>query len=309
MWITPGPTQTIQLNPGVERVVDVTISARIDGGRAMLSRTVRLVPPLMPLVELWHHRRLVVRLARREVEAQFRGSLLGLLWTLLVPLLMLAVYSFVFSVVFEPRWTLPPGGRGNFALLLFSGLIIFSMFAEPVNRAPGLVLENVSYVKRVIFPLVVLPWVSLAVAAFTGLMSGVVLAAYYLLTVGLPPLSVLWLPICFGPLVFLTVGLGWMLSGLGVYLRDLRPLVSVLVSGLFFLSPVFYPLTAIPERYRPILELNPLAVVLEGSKAALFYGLRPNLRLLAISSLACFLFAWAGHATFRRLRPGFADVV
>lgn len=277
--------------------------------KGSLLEAARRVPPLLPLLELWQHRRLVVRLTRREIEARHRGSVLGLLWTLLVPLFLLAVYAFVFSVIFEPRWRLPPGGRGNFALLLFSGLIVFSVFAESVTRAPGLVLENVSYVKRVVFPLEVLPWVSLAVAAFTGLMSSVVLGASYAVTVGLPPLSILWLPVCFVPMVFFTVGLGWLLSGLGVYLRDLRPLVGVLVSALYFLSPVFYPLTAIPEQYRPVLALNPLAVVLEGSKAALFYGVRPNVRLLALMSVLCFLFAWAAHAAFRRLRPGFADVV
>lgn len=233
----------------------------------------------------------------------------GLLWTVLVPVVMLIVYSFVFGVIFEPRWDLPPGGRGNFSLLLFSGLVLFSLFAESVNRAPDLVLENASYVKRVVFPLEVLPWVALGSASFTATSASVALFVYYAIAVGLPPLTVLWLPVCLVPLLLLTVGVTWLLSGLGVFLRDLRQIVGVLTASLYFLSPVFYPLTAIPERYRGYLELNPLAVVLEASKAALFYGVRPSLRALGVATLVAGTLAWVGHAAFRRLRPGFADVV
>ena len=155
----------------------------------------------------------------------------------------------------------------------------------------------------------VLPWVSLAVAAFGAAMSTAVLALFYAVSVGMPPLSVLWLPTALVPLALLALATSWFLAALGVFLRDLRPLVGVVVSSLYFLSPVFYPLTAIPERYRWLAELNPLAVVLEGSKAALFYGVRPNVRALAVTTLVCLVLAWAGHACFRRLQPGFADVV
>jgi lipopolysaccharide transport system permease protein len=234
---------------------------------------------------------------------------LGLLWSLVVPVFLLAIYTFVFGVVFAPRWALPPGGRGNFALLVFSGIIIFSVFAECAGRAPGLVLANVSYVKRVVFPLQILPWVALGVALFNAAMSGIVLMAFYAITVGLPPLTVLWLPVTLVPLVLLCAGVSWFFAGLGVYLRDLQPLVGVLIAALNFLSPVFYPLSAIPEPYRHALEVNPLAVVLEATKASLFYDVRPSARALLASGVVSLLVAWAGHAAFMRLRPGFADVV
>ena len=105
-----------------------------------------------PFCSAWENRALILRLAKREIEARYRGSVLGIVWAFLVPLLMVGVYTFVFSMVFEIRWALPPGGQGAFALLLFSGLILFNLFSECVNRAPGLLLEHVTYIKKVVFP-------------------------------------------------------------------------------------------------------------------------------------------------------------
>ena len=253
----------------------------------------------------WRHRALIDRLTRREISAKYRGAILGPLWSLLTPLMMLAVYTFLFSVVFQSRWGVSNGGgRGEFALLFFSGLIIFTIFSESVMRAPTLMLENISYIKKVVFPLEILPWTCLGVALFNGAVSFVVLAAFYLLVFGLPPLTVVLLPLCLA-----TLGVTWFLASVGVFLRDVRQLVGAITTAMMFLSPIFYPVTAVPESYRWLLYFNPLTITLEASKDVLFWGRIPDPGAWAADLLAGWLIAWLGYAWFMKTRKAFADVV
>lgn len=255
------------------------------------------------------YRTLILRLARREVEARYRGSLLGIFWSVLTPLLMVAAYSFVFSVIFQPRWQVPPGANANFVLLLYSGLLVFNLFAECVSRAPGLVLENTSYVKKVVFPLEILPLVAMVSALVNFSIGFCVMMVLYILMLGLPPLTIVFLPIVVLPVILFTLGFTWMLAALGVFLRDLRHFVAVLVTVLLFLGPIFYPVAAVPETIRFVLYLNPLTPALEMSKDVLFWGLLPDFWFLASTILASWALAWLGYLCFARLRPGFADVV
>lgn len=257
----------------------------------------------------WRNRHLVLQLARREVEARYRGSLLGIVWAFVLPVFLLAVYTFVFSVVFEARWNVGTGDRGNFALLVFSGMVFFGIFGETVGRAPGLVLENVSYVKRVVFPLEILPLVAVTVALVNAAFAGVILAIFYAVAVGAPPVTALLLPIVLAPLVILSLGLTWLVSALGVFLRDLRQLITVAVTALYFLSPIFYPLDALPEAARRWLLLNPIALVLESSKEVLFFGNVPHWGSLGLATLVSTATAVLGYQSFQRLKGGFADVV
>jgi lipopolysaccharide transport system permease protein len=266
--------------------------------------------PLAPVRSAWGHRRLIWRLARRELAARYRGSLLGTLWMVLTPLMMLLVYTFVFRVVFKARWSAGTDeGNGTFALLLFSGLILFNLFAECIGRAPSLMLENVSYIKKVVFPLEIIPVVSLVSALFTAGTSLAILALFYGPVFGLPPLTVLLLPLVMLPLCLLTLGLSWFLAATGVFLRDIRQFIGILITMLMFLSPLFFPVSAIPPSLQPFLRLNPLTTLLEEWRGLLFWGQMPNWGEWGLLTLLSALCAWLGYVWFMNTRRGFADVV
>jgi lipopolysaccharide transport system permease protein len=264
---------------------------------------------LAPFYTAWHHRSLILRLARREIDARYRGSVLGIVWAVLTPILMLAVYTFVFSVVFRARWGTTGESNSEFALLLFSGLILFNVLGECLNRAPGLLLENVSYIKKVVFPLEILPVVALVGALFNAGIGFVILMVFHLFTAGLPPVTTLLLPMVLVPLCLTTLGLTCFFASVGVFLRDVRQVVGVGVTVLMFLSPIFYPISAIPEHIRPILHLNPMTAILEQSKELLFWGHVPSLSHWLLATLGSWGVAWLGHLWFMKTRRGFADVV
>ena len=255
------------------------------------------------------NRELVKALVHREVLGRYRGSYMGLLWSFLNPMLMLLVYTFVFSVVFKAKWNPASESRVEFALVLFSGLIVFNVFAECINRAPTLVLHNANYVKRVVFPLEILPWVALGSAGFHAAVSVVVWIIAYVLLVGVPHATVFLLPFVLLPLVLFVMGLTWFLASLGVYLRDVSQFVGIFTTVVMFLSPVFFPATALPASYRPFLFLNPLTPVIEAVRDVMYWGkvpaLGPWLATLAVSALI----GWLGFAWFQKTRKGFADVI
>ncbi len=257
----------------------------------------------------WRHRGLIAQLARREVHARYRQSWLGLVWVVLTPLMMLGVYTLVFRHVMRVRWYGLEEGNLEFALRIYAGLAVFNFFAECVNRAPTLVLEQPHLVKKVVFPLEILPWAA-AVSASVGLaVSGVlmmVLAAFS--QTGLP-ITVVALPLVWVPLLPLVLGLGWLLAGLGTYVRDVGQLLGMVVSALMFLSPIFFPVEALPESVRSVMLLNPLAWVMTGTRDVLLAGRWPDWGALLVLFAACTLVALAGAAFFRKARVGFSDVV
>jgi len=255
------------------------------------------------------NRVLIRRLAGREVEAKYRGSLLGIVWAVLNPLLLLAVYTVVFSGVFRMRWSGTAGGTGEFALLAFSGLIIFNIFAECLMRAPGLMLENVSYIKKVVFPLEVLPYVQLGVSLFGALVSFAVLGVVYPFVFGAPPLTALLLPFLLLPLLLMVLGLSWFLASVGVFLRDVRQLVSIVTTIVMFASPILYPADIVPEAWRGLMRFGPLMVPLEQVKDVLFWGRLPDPLALGLYSLASICVAVGGFWWFKRTCKAFADVV
>jgi lipopolysaccharide transport system permease protein len=257
----------------------------------------------------WRHRHLIRRLAWRAVERRYRGSVLGLLWAFVQPLLMLAVYTFVFSVVFESRWDVPEYGHTHFAILLFSGLILFAVFADSVNQAPRLVRANRVFITQIRFPVEVLCWVSLVEAIVQLLFATAILAVGYLVVIGAPPASWLYLPLLLIPLGLLTLGTSWLLASLGVYLEDISHVVSVLTTALLFLSPIFYSPARIPEAFRAVYAVNPLAALIDLSKPPLFGGVAPDWLALAQLVAIGWVVAWAGHLWFMRSKAGFADVL
>jgi lipopolysaccharide transport system permease protein len=263
---------------------------------------------------LWSSRALILRLTGREVEARFRGSLLGLLWAVLLPLIMLTIYAFVFGSIFGSHWSRPQAAHAgtanaSYPLILFAGLIVFGVFSETVTRAPGLVLENSAYVKKVIFPLEVLPVVALINAAITGAISLLLLLIAYTIQNGLPPATALLLPFLLLPLIFITLGVTCFLASLGVFLRDLRHILPPLTTAMLFLSPVFYPVEAVPEPARLLIYLNPLSPSISAVRDALFWGALPDpLQWLGYLCASLIIYA-LGMLWFMRTRKAFADVV
>lgn len=259
----------------------------------------------------WTHRQLIVALVQREVVGRYRGSIMGLLWSMLNPLLMLLVYTFVFSVVFKARWPATAGNDqpGQFALALFVGLIVHGIFAEVVNRAPSLVLANVNYVKRVVFPLEILPLVAMGSALFHASVSAaVLLAGVFLLHGTLSPTALLF-PLVLLPLTFMTLGFAWALASLGVYLRDVGQIVGTFTAVLLYLSPVFFPISAVPAFLQSWMQLNPLTFVIEEARAVLLWGQPLHWLGWSTYSFVSLVVAWGGFAFFQKTRNGFADVL
>ena len=248
-------------------------------------------------------------MAWRAVESRYRGSLLGLLWAFVQPLMMLAVYTFVFSVVFRARWNLPDSDPSQFALFLFSGLILYGIFAECANQAPGLVRANRIYITQVLFPVEALSWVSLCQALAQAGFATAILALGYLVLIGAPPWTWVLLPLILLPIVFIALGTSWFLASLGVFLEDISQVVSVFTTALLFLSPIFYSADRIPEAFRDVYFLNPLAHLLEMSKDCIFHGQTPEWVTLGTLVAGSWLFASLGYLWFARAKAGFADVL
>lgn len=261
------------------------------------------------LASAWRHRQLLRTMIRREIMGRYRGSVLGLLWSLITPFAMLMIYTFLFSVVFKMRWIAGPESKTEFALVVFAGLIVFNLFADCINRAPGLVVANVNYVKKVVFPLEILPWVSLGAALFQAAVSFLVWALFYLALQGSPQMTWLLFPLVLLPLLAFVMGLSWFMAATGVFLRDIGQAVGFCTSALMMLSPIFYPAQALPEPYRLLLYLNPLTTVIEQARDVLFRGAVPNplvwLSGLAVSAAV----AWLGFAWFQKTRKEFANVL
>lgn len=263
------------------------------------------------LIYLWptRHAGLIGQFAKRDVQARYRRSWLGSAWLVLAPLLLLAIYTLVFRHVFQVRWSTPGEGNMAFALRLYTGLAVFNFFAECANRAPHLVLEQPSLVKKVVFPLEVLAWVSVIAAGVQLLTGGVVLLAMRWISMGSVPLSALSLPLVWLPLVPLCLGLAWGLGALGPYVRDVGQVVSLLVGALVFISPVFFPVEALPKRMQDWMWLNPLAPMMTQTRVVLLEGRWPDWSTWAWSMGACSLIAVLGAMVFQRLRRGFSDVL
>ena len=262
------------------------------------------------VTSLVRNRELWWRLSEREVIGRYRGSILGWGWSLLTPLMMLGVYTFVFSTVFKARWgDLEQAGSLGFAINLFAGLITFNIFAECATQAPTLILSNVNYVTKVIFPLETLSAVSVAAALFHGCTSTIVLLAFELIAVQQVPLTVLLLPLVWLPFLLGCLAMSWLLSALGVFLRDLGQLIGVAVSMLMFMSAVFYPLSALPPALQTVMGLNPLVVVIEQSRRVLVQGVAPSASYVVLGFLLMLGLCEVSYRLFSKARRGFADVL
>lgn len=268
------------------------------------------ISPDAMVKSLWSNRSLISALTKREVIARYRGSIMGLTWSFFNPLLMLSIYTFVFSVVFKARWGVEvANSKANFALVLFVGLIIHGLFAECIERAPGLILSNVNYVKKVIFPLEIIPWVAFGSALFHAFVSLMVLMLAQLILNHQIPWTVIFFPIVLLPLSLAAMGAAWFLSALGVYVRDIEQITGMISTVLLFVSAIFYPIDALPQQYQIFIKINPLALIIELGRDAMISGTIPDLGQLALLMTGGILSAWIGFAWFQKTRKGFADVL
>lgn len=266
--------------------------------------------PLAILRSLWQHRQLVWQMSKREVLGRYRGSMMGLAWSLFNPIFMLLVYTFVFSVVFETRWGVSTDeGRGAFAVILFAGMVVHGLFAECVNRAPSLILNNTNYVKKVVFPLEILPWATLVSALFHTAISVLVLLLAEWVLMGGIPWTVVLLPLVWLPFIASIMGVSWLLASLGVYLRDVAQITGLVTTVLLFMSPVFYPLSRLPEKFQSWLLLNPLTFIIEQTRQVVVFGNLPDWGGLLVYGLFAGLLLWLGFVWFQKTRGGFADVL
>lgn len=268
------------------------------------------ISPLSMLRSIWINRQLIWNLTCREVLGRYRGSLLGVFWSFITPVLMLIIYTFVFRVAFNAKWGGPySNSAGDFALILFIGLIVFFVFSESAIKAPSLITSNVNFVKKIVFPLEILPVVTIGGSIFHAFISFLVWFLGYILMNGTPPVTAFFLPLLIAPLVFLTLGVSWFFSSLGVYLRDTSQVIGAACQALMFMSPIFYPISALPEQYQWLIKLNPLTIIIEQVRDCLFFEALPQYTALLTTYLSTLLVAWLGYIWFQKTRKGFADVL
>lgn len=273
--------------------------------------------PLTHLFWPWHitrqlsrHGLLIREFTKRSILARYRGSYLGILWSLLRPLMMLGIYTLVFGHIFESKLgNTPDESKLDFTLALFCGLILFEFFGECVGSAPSLVVEHPNYVKKVVFPLEILPVAAVGAALIQLIISFVPLFIALALVHGTIPLTACYLPVIVLPLILLSLGLCWLLASLGVFIRDIKSLVPMLLMILMFGSAIFYSIKSIPPRLLPYFQLNPLAVVIDQARNAVLWGVPPAWAPYGMLLAVGLIVMMAGYAFFMRTKRAFADVI
>lgn len=252
---------------------------------------------------------LLGQLVKKDIEQRYKGSVLGILWTIIVPILMLVIYTFVFSEIFQAKWSLDTSDKYEFALVLFCGLTSFNMVSEVMNRSTNLIASNTNYVKKVVFPLELLPLVITLSALFTCVISFIILiVAKLVLYHDISP-TLYQSILVFLPLILICIGVAYILSAISVYLKDIGNVINVLVMVLMYMSPVFFPLTSVPEKYRGICMVNPMTYIIENFRNTMLYGVNLDWSFLLLSVIIAVVIYALGYFVFMRTKEGFADVL
>jgi lipopolysaccharide transport system permease protein len=270
----------------------------------------RFFNPLIIIRHLWNYRGLIWMMSRREVLGRYKGSVVGIGWAFVQPLLMLGVYTFVFSVIFNARWNLGPDEtKSSFALVLFLGLITFRIFSDMLNVSSDMVVRNSNFVKKVLFPLEILPVVQLLSVLIHVLFSLLIVVIGTLLILHCIPLTALLLPIMWLPVILFSLACGYYLGAIGVFFRDIRANVNVLTTILFYASGIFYPISAVPERFRIFWRMNPIAVLVEYSRKIFFWGTPPDWGAYFVWFILSLIMCVTGFVCFMKMKRAFADVL
>ncbi len=264
-----------------------------------------------PFSLLWRHRDLVVQFTQRELRRRTKGNRLGRVWVILSPLLMLALYLFVFGVIMGGRFgVIKDETTYDFALALFLGLSIFQTLGDTLGNGPLLIITQPNFVKKVVFPLEIIPVASVMASMYNSLLSiALILVVAPFSHVGGSWMSLLYLPLLLIPLTFLSLGLSWGLSAIGVYLRDTAQIMPLAAQIVMFSSAVFYSPDKIPEPALRYLRLNPVLDICDQARRAILWHMPIDWSVVLWIYVSCFLVLIAGYAAFRRLRPFFAEVL
>jgi lipopolysaccharide transport system permease protein len=265
--------------------------------------------PIEIFKSTWRNKTLINALVIRDIVERYRGSYIGLLWAFINPLIMLLVYTFVFSIIFKSRWPGTGDSKVEFSLILFAGLIVFNFFSECVVKSTSIIVSNINYVKKVIFPLETLLMVNMGSAFFNLLVALVVWIMIYIICLGLPNFSLILLPVILLPFLLFTLGITLFFSSFSVYMKDFSQFSNIIVTVLMFLSPVFYPIEVVPESFRFIFQLNPLAYAVSSFRSAIFFGALPDFKYYLMHLIFSLVTVAAGFAWFQKTRKGFADVI
>ena len=252
---------------------------------------------------------LLKTLTKADIKQKYQGSVLGILWSLIVPLLMLAIYTFVFSEIFKTKWEIDTSNKFQFALMLFCGLSIYNMFADVLGRSVSLIVSNQNYVKKVVFPLELLPLVITFSALFNCIISFMVLIIANTILGGTLHTSTLFMPLILLPHIVFCAGIAYLISAISVYLRDMASFVSVLIMVFMYLTPVFFSLTAIPEAFRQVMMFNAMTYAIENMRNVIIYGTSVNWGYFGISCAVSIMLFGLGWWVFRRAKDGFADLL
>lgn len=257
----------------------------------------------------FHQRYLLKQLIKQDIQQRYKGSVLGMVWSFMTPIFMLIIYTFVFSEIFQAKWEIDTNDKYEFAMVLFCGLSAFNMIAEVMNRSTSLVKSHINYVKKVIFPLELLPIVIVSTALFNCVISYIILTVAKLVLYRTISFTMYQILFCFIPLILLSLGMGYIISSFAVYLKDLENLISIIVTLLMYGSPVFFSISALPERFRFICEVNPLTYIIENFRRVALYNQNLDIKTWGISTIVSGVICVGGYSIFKRVKGGFADVL
>ncbi|MFB0845131.1 ABC transporter permease [Paenibacillus oleatilyticus] len=259
---------------------------------------------------LQKNRELIQQFIKREVITKYKGSYLGVLWSIITPLIMLSIYTYVFGVIFKSKWDFAiSSSKQEFAITVFCGMIVFSIFSETITKSPSVITNNPNYVKKVVFPLEILP-VSLLGGAIVNFCIGVtILLIGKIAFIGNIGWTLLYLPVIILPLLLFSLGLAYIFASLGVFLRDLEHTIGIAVQALYLLTPIFYPLSAIPENLRNVILINPIAGIVDNMRKIVIWGIEPDMTLWGYQLIGSIILLQIGYWWFMKLRKGFADVI
>lgn len=276
----------------------------------MMQKLIKLLDVTALPRTLWQNRSLLFQFTRRNVESRYRGSLLGLLWSFIQPLMMLFIYTFVFSIVFKAKWNLAgDGAPGVFPVVMFSGMAMYNIFQESIILNCSVITGNQNLVKKVIFPLDILPVANMGATAVLGMAWVALLVIGVLIIFGHVCWTLVLTPLVYLPLLMITLGVSYFVASLGVYMRDMQYIVGIILQVLFFMTPVFYPIENVPEQFQPILLLNPLSPILEQGRQVMIFGQVPDVWVWLRSFAIAYLVLHFGYVWFRTTKKGFADVL
>ena len=276
------------------------------------TRISSLLNPVLMVRSIYKNRELIWNLTKRELKSTYQSSFLGALWPIVVPLVMLLIYIFVFSVVFQAKWSTTVGqeaSQGEFALILFAGLTAFNFFSSVISKSPGLILAVPNYVKKVVFPLEILPVVAVGAAFITSLINVTLILIGHILLLRSFPITVLLLPLVYVPLILFTLGFAWFLSSFGVFVRDIGQVIPVIIQILFFVSPIFYSADSVPNSLRFVVILNPLSFILDGFRRVLIWHEFLDWRAWGTVTVISAVVAMLGFAWFSATKKAFSDVM